>query len=93
MGFPFPLLFAWIAVLTEFIGGILLILGLFTRPAALLNAILTFVAAFVYHQGNIERPGLLAFTFMIMCLSILLNGGGKYSLDYLIYKKYKNDEA
>ena len=87
MGFPFPLLFAWVAVLTEFIGGILLMLGLFTRPAALMNAILTFVAAFIYHQGNILKPGLLAFFFMIMCISILLNGAGKYSLDYLIHRK------
>jgi len=92
MGFPLPYLFAWIAVLTEFIGGILMILGLFTRPAAIMNVILTFVAAFIYHQGNIVKPGLLAFFFMIMCISIALNGAGKFSVDYLIHKKISNHE-
>ena len=87
MGFPLPIFFAWVAVLTEFVGGILLMLGFFTRAAAIMNGILTFVAAFVYHNGNILKPGLLAFFFMIMCISIALNGAGKYSLDYLIQKK------
>ncbi len=93
MGFPFPLFFAWGAVLIEFVGGILLMLGLFTRPAALLNAIVTFVAAFVYHQGDIVKPGLTAFFFMIMCISILLNGAGKYSLDYWIHNKNNKNEV
>lgn len=89
MGFPLPVLFAWIAVLTEFIGGILMMVGFMTRPAALLNCILTFVAAFIYHQGNIVQPGLLAFFFMLMCLSILLNGPGRYSLDFFVYERLK----
>ena len=84
--------FAWTAVLTEFVGGVLLMVGFMTRPAALLNAILTCVAAFIYHEGNIVKPGLLAFFFMIMCISILLNGPGKYSIDYFIYKKFNNNE-
>jgi len=41
MGFPLPTFFAWCAVLAEFFGGILLMLGLMTRPAALANAITT----------------------------------------------------
>ena len=87
MGFPIPLFFAWTAVLTEFVGGILLMLGLLTRPAAILNMILTGVAAFIYHGGDILKPGLLAFFFMVMCISIALNGAGKYSIDYFIHKK------
>lgn len=92
MGFPLPYLFAWIAVLTEFVGGILLMLGLFTRQMAIMNALLTFVAAFVYHQGDIANSGLMAFFFMIMCISIALNGAGKFSLDYLIHKKISTYE-
>lgn len=87
IGFPFPILFAWIAVLTEFIGGLFLILGFFTRPAAFLNMVLTFVAAFVYHLGDISGSGLIAFFFMIMCMCITLNGAGKFSIDFLIHKK------
>ncbi len=87
MGFPFPSFFAWIAVLSEFVGGILLMLGLFTRPAALLNVFVTFTATFVYHKGDIGGTGLLSFFFMIMCLCILLFGSGKYSLEYLMTKR------
>lgn len=87
MGFPFPTFFAWVAVLSEFFGGILLMIGLFTRPAALLNVLVTFTASFIYHKGDIGNAGLLSFFFMIMCLCILLFGPGKFSLDYFINKR------
>jgi uncharacterized membrane protein YphA (DoxX/SURF4 family) len=87
MGFPFPIFFAWIAVLSEFFGGILLMLGLFTRPAALLNVLVTFTATFIYHDGDIGNSGLTSFFFMIMCICILLFGPGKFSLDYFINRK------
>lgn len=87
MGFPFPVFFAWVAVLTEFVGGILLMLGLFTRPAALLNVFVTFTATFIYHGGDIGNSGLLSFFFMIMCTCILLFGPGKFSIDFLLHKK------
>ncbi len=87
MGFPFPSFFAWVAVLSEFFGGILLMLGLLTRPVALLNIFVTFTASFIYHNGDIGNSGLLSFFFMIMCLCILLFGPGKFSLDYFINKR------
>lgn len=90
MGFPFPTFFAWVAVLSEFFGGILLMLGLFTRPAALLNVLVTFTATFIYHGGDIGNSGLTSFFFMIMCLCILLFGPGKFSLDYFINQKLIN---
>lgn len=93
MGFPFPIFFAWVAVLSEFFGGILLMLGLFTRPAALLNVLVTFTASFIYHKGDIGNAGLLSFFFMIMCLCILLFGPGKFSLDYFINKRLANRVA
>ena len=87
MGFPFPVFFAWVAVLSEFFGGILLMLGLFTRPAAFLNVLVTFTATFIYHDGDIGGAGLLSFYFFIMCLCVLIFGPGKFSLDYLISRK------
>lgn len=87
MGFPFPTFFAWVAVLSEFFGGILLMLGLLTRPAALLNVFVTFTATFIYHNGDVGNSGLTSFFFMIMCLCILLFGPGKFSLDYFINRE------
>ncbi len=91
MGFPFPVFFAWFAVLAEFFGGILLISGLLTRPAALLNAVVTFIAAFIYHQGDIANSGLTAFLFLVMCVCIFLFGAGKFGLDYIIHLKMKKN--
>ena len=49
-GFPFPAAFAWAAALAEFAGGILIALGLGTRPVALFGAFTMFVAAFFRHR-------------------------------------------
>ncbi|MEL7425086.1 MAG: DoxX family protein [Bacteroidota bacterium] len=84
MGFPFPVFFAWVAVLSEFFGGILLVIGLWTRPAAFLNLLVMVVATFWQNGGDISNKGLMSFTFLILCLSILLMGGGKYSVDQWI---------
>ena len=78
----------WVAVLSEFFGGILMMLGLFTRPAALMNVMVTFTATFIYHDGDIGGAALTSFFFMIMCLCILLFGPGKYSLDHALYKQF-----
>lgn len=49
MGFPSPLLFAWMATAAEFLGGLLLAIGLLTRPAALVLVGNMLVAAFLAH--------------------------------------------
>ena len=46
MGFPYPTFFAWAAVLSEFVGGLLLVSGLFKRPAAAINLVDLLVATF-----------------------------------------------
>jgi putative oxidoreductase len=51
MGFPQPVLFAWLAASAEFIGGLLIFLGLATRVAAAFVAIDVFVAAFFMHHA------------------------------------------
>lgn len=44
LGFPMPMFFAWVVALTEFLGGIALLLGIFVRPAAVLLSIVMLVA-------------------------------------------------
>ncbi|MDX1961787.1 MAG: DoxX family membrane protein [Pirellulales bacterium] len=84
MGFPLPVFFAWCAVLAEFFGGILLALGLLARPAAFFNAVTTFVAAFIFHKGDVSGSGLLGTVFFASTLGLTLTGPGRVSCDYLI---------
>jgi putative oxidoreductase len=52
LGFPQPEVFAWAAALSEFLGGLLVTLGLGTRVAASFAAFTMGVAAFVRHRAH-----------------------------------------
>jgi putative oxidoreductase len=90
MGFPAPSFFAWCAALSEFVGGILLVLGLMTRPAAFFNAITTFVAAFLFHKGDVSGSGLLATLFFALSSAICFTGPGSLSVDALLTRFLRN---
>lgn len=77
-------LFALLAGLVEFFGGLALVLGLLTRPAAAAVAVLLGVAlsvhvgnGFFWTNGGIEYP----LMWLLLSVAILLRGGGEYSLD------------
>ena len=82
LGFPAPWLFAWAAALSEFLGGICVLVGLFARWAALAIAIVMGVAvAQVHlHEGLIrgyEYPLML----LVVAVAIVLSGAGPASFD------------
>lgn len=69
----------------EVVGGALLIVGLLTRPIAILLAIEMFVAAwFISHKGFV-RGADWPFTLASATLALALLGSGTYSLDWLIW--------
>jgi putative oxidoreductase len=81
IGFPLPTFFALCAALAEFIGCILLALGLFSRYAAGLIAITMSVAVF-YHlrtASGFELAGL----YLLTSLFFIFAGAGSFSLDHL----------
>ena len=84
MGFPVPTFFAWAAALTEFLGGILIALGLGTRPAALLLFINMSVAAFIRHAADPFDVKELTFAYWVTAMTIVLTGPGLFSFDHLI---------
>lgn len=90
MGFPAPTLFAWCAALAEFVGGILIAVGLLTRPAALSLAFTMFIAFFVVHGADAFNVKELSFLYMGASLVIMLIGAGKLSLDHVLFKKCKS---
>ncbi len=79
---------AYAIALLEFFGGIMLALGLLTRPVALLIAIEMAVAAFVVHWGNgffwIAKGYEYPLLWGLLALAIAFRGGDRLSLDRLI---------
>ena len=80
-GVPFPLFAAYLSVYAQFVCGILYVLGLFVRPAALLMVI-NFVAALVIaHLDTPLDAARLALCMLFCSLFLLFNGAGAWSLD------------
>ena len=84
-----PGLLAWVAALAEFGGAIALILGLFTRVAALGHAVIMIVAIATVHysQGFMMSEGKgfeWQFALLCMAISLMLRGAGPLSVDHLL---------
>ncbi len=79
-----------LAACTEFFGGILILLGLFFRPAGVFIVITMLVAA---NRGFVTGGGLNSIAYPlelgITVLGLLFTGPGKYSLDYRLYGRKK----
>lgn len=75
-----------LAIFTEFILGIALLLGLFTRLAALGIFSTMCVAALIVHQADPFMKKELAILYALVFLSLMLQGGRRWSLDYYIKK-------
>ena len=92
--FPFPVIMAFLAKGAEFIGGILLAAGLFTRVSASFVAFTMLVATLTANLGeNFNIDGGFTISYCLFALIFILWGGGKYSLDYLLFKKYRDKIA
>ncbi len=87
--FPLPGLLSYLAKGMEFFGGLLLALGLFTRPAALGLAITMFVATFIANNGNFFADAEVSFMYMLLFLAFFFAGPGKWSLADGLFKREK----
>jgi putative oxidoreductase len=83
LGFPAPLFFAWASFAAEGVGSLLVAIGLFTRPAALLITINMAVAAFLKHSADGLDAREKALLFLIYGLVFLFAGAGRFSFDRL----------
>ncbi len=74
----------------EFFGGLLVLLGLFARPAAFLMSGTMAVAYFQFHARNgrwpLQNQGLPAVLFCVIFLYIAAAGSGRWGLDSVISK-------
>lgn len=89
LGLPLPTLFAWAVGLVELVGGGLLIVGLFTRYAAGLLAVIMAVATVLVHlpYGFVAGDGGIEYTLVLtlVSLALVLSGPGACSLERYLF--------
>jgi putative oxidoreductase len=98
-----PSALAFLTIMAEFFGSIGLILGLFTRVAALGIAIVMLAATFMVHLrvgffsnwfGNQKGEGFEYHLLAIaLCVVLFARGGGAFSLDHILYQRVSSPEA
>jgi putative oxidoreductase len=83
LGLTPGLLWATLAGIGEFGGGVLVLLGLFTRFGAVMIAIVMGVAIAKVHWGSFFLPSGIEFTLALLAtaVALLIAGGGRLSLD------------
>lgn len=89
-GMPGPALYSqmWFGGVIEFFGGLLLLLGLFTRPVAFILSGTMAVAYFQMHAPGgfwpLQNKGELAALYSFVFLFLAVAGGGEWSVDRLL---------
>ncbi|MEK7673206.1 MAG: DoxX family protein [Patescibacteria group bacterium] len=83
-----PKFWGTLAVASEFVGGIFLILGLLTRPAAAIMAFTMLIAVSEHiAMGDPVHIVMHPVELFTVFVSLVFIGAGKYSIDALICKK------
>jgi putative oxidoreductase len=90
LGSPAVGTLSWTGGMIELIGGALIIVGLFTRPAAFILSGFCAVAYFMVHAPNSFFPlvnkGELAAVYSFVFFYLIFAGGGPISLDAMLRK-------
>jgi len=97
LNIPFPGVTAPFVSMLELVGGILLILGLFSRPIAVLLACNMFVAYWTADREALSAvfsdPGKFyaadPYTFLFASLMVLIFGAGFFAVDTVVAKRLK----
>lgn len=87
-----PGVFGPLAALIEFVGGILLVLGLLTRPAATIVFVELLIAFITVHLPNGFFADAHGFEYVLMWTAlagvVAVRGGGRFSVDALIGREF-----
>lgn len=89
MNFPLPVVMAWVLSLSEFIFGILVLLGAFTSASTLPLMFAMLVAFLTVHMKDGLTNPMTQYVVLIFAslLNLCASGAGKYSVDAMIGKK------
>ena len=89
IGIPGPAVFwGFMAAVAEGVGGILLIIGLFSPVASFLIAVTMIVAVFVFHRADPFGARELGLFFLFNSILFLFKGAGAYSIDRLLPQRH-----
>lgn len=85
----FSSFWAYMSIFSEFLGGGLLVIGLFTRPASFALIINMTVATWVTMPGGLMGPagGHVPLMYLVMTIIIFLTGPMAYSLDRVLFRR------
>ena len=84
LGFPVPVVFAWAAALSEFVGGLFLAGGFYTRIATVFIGLTMATAGFIRHASDPFGSKEKALLFLTVMVLFFFTGPGRYSLDRLL---------
>lgn len=84
IGVPMPFIMAWVVALVEFFGGIMVLLGAYTKIPYLLLAIIMLVAIFLVKLPDGFSGLRLELMLMLTSLALFFIGNGNYSVDHKI---------
>lgn len=76
-GVPLPLFAAYLSAWAQFLCGILFILGLFVRPAAVVMIINFIAALLIAHRTGGYPPAALALIMLFSSIALLVHGPGR----------------
>lgn len=83
---PFPLLMIYVGKATELVSGLLFVLGLFTRLAALIMAVNMLFICFYIGSGKFYYQDQHSFLFAMIAMVFFFIGSVKFGLDNRIFK-------
>ncbi|MBX3183845.1 MAG: DoxX family protein [Polyangiaceae bacterium] len=87
MGLPLSSVLGPAAALSEFVGALLIALGLMTRLSAAFLLITMVVAAFVVHAADPFQKKELALSYAVVMGALLVTGPGRFSVDARLGKR------
>lgn len=97
LGIPAPHAQAVLVSLIEFVGGLLLVLGLGTRIAALLlvgvMAVAIWTAKLPEVHGIADLAGTVEVAYLVMLVWLLLRGGGAASIDHVLGRRLSTEKT
>ena len=84
--FNSPILMIFLGKIAELIAGILLTFGILTRIGSLILIIIMTYITFFVGEGRFWYQEQHPFLFILLGIMFLFFGGGKYSVDHLLFK-------